>query len=176
MKIQIKNRWDDSVIFECEANSIKLAVKLAIEANANLSSADLSYADLSSASLSSANLSFASLSFANLSSADLSYADLRYANLRNADLRYADLRYAKQKIVSICALKFILNVTPELVFIGCLKLTHEKAMKFTLKAAKKEGLHKQEFTELRTMYLAARKIVLKETPTLKVLEKEEIEK
>ena len=46
MKIQIKNRWDLSVIFECEADSIKLAVELAIKNKADLRSADLRSADL----------------------------------------------------------------------------------------------------------------------------------
>ena len=94
MKIQIKNRFDLSVIFECEADSMKIAVKLAIEAKADLSSANLSYADLSSADLSYANLNSADLSYANLRSANLSYANLRSANLSYANLRYADLSYA----------------------------------------------------------------------------------
>ena len=36
MKIQIKNCFDLSVIFECEADSMKLAVELAIKSGANL--------------------------------------------------------------------------------------------------------------------------------------------
>ena len=46
MKIQIKNCFDFSVIFECEADSMKLAVELAIKSGANLSMANLSGADL----------------------------------------------------------------------------------------------------------------------------------
>ena len=49
MKIQIKNRLDGSIIFECEADSVKVVAKLALESGANLSSADLSSANLSSA-------------------------------------------------------------------------------------------------------------------------------
>ena len=56
MKIQIKHRISLDVLFECEADSMKIAVKLAVENNADLSSADLSYADLSSADLRSADL------------------------------------------------------------------------------------------------------------------------
>ena len=57
MKIQIKNCFDFSVIFECEADSMKLAVELAIKSGANPSGADLYGASLSRADLSGANLS-----------------------------------------------------------------------------------------------------------------------
>ena len=114
MKFEIENRWDGSLIFECEAANWKIAISLALKAKAdlryaNLRSADLRYANLRSANLRSADLSYANLRSANLRSADLrsadlssadlryanlSYADLRYADLRSADLRSADLRYA----------------------------------------------------------------------------------
>jgi len=73
MKFQIKNRFDSSVIFECEAESFGIAVELAIKAGANLSGANLSRANLSGADLSGANLSGADLSRADLSGADLSF-------------------------------------------------------------------------------------------------------
>jgi hypothetical protein len=106
MKVQIKNRFTAQVIFECEADSFGMAVKLAIEAKANLRGADLSRADLSwanlswadpswanlrGANLSGANLRGAGLSRADLSGADLSRADLSGANLSRADLRGANL-------------------------------------------------------------------------------------
>jgi hypothetical protein len=84
MKIQIKSKLDASVLFKCEADSIKHAVELAIKSHANLRSADLR----------SANLRYADLRSADLSLADLRLADLRLADLRSANLRYADLRYA----------------------------------------------------------------------------------
>ena len=43
MKIEIKNRWTGGVVFECEAGSMKLAVKAAIEAKADLRGADLDH-------------------------------------------------------------------------------------------------------------------------------------
>ena len=51
MKIEIKNRWTGEVIYACEAGSMKLAVKAAIEAKANLRWADLRGANLSGADL-----------------------------------------------------------------------------------------------------------------------------
>ena len=69
MKIEIKNRWTGEVIYACEAGSMKLAVKAAIEAKANLSEA-------------------------NLREANLRGADLRGADLSGADLRGADLDYS----------------------------------------------------------------------------------
>ena len=74
MRIQIRHRYNYSVLFECEADSMKIAVKLAIKAKANLSGANLSGADLSGANLSRANLSRANLSGADLSGANLDFA------------------------------------------------------------------------------------------------------
>ena len=65
MKFEIKNRWSGNLIFSCETDNWKLAIELALKAEADLRSADLRSANLRS-------------------------ADLRYA-----DLGYADLRYAK---------------------------------------------------------------------------------
>ena len=89
MKFNIKNRFNLSVLFECEAHSMRLAVELAIEKKI-----DLSYADLTAANLSSANLRYANLSYADLTSANLRYADLTAANLRYADLTAANLSSA----------------------------------------------------------------------------------
>jgi len=86
MKIEIKHRFSGVVLFSCDAGSMKDAVKLAIEAKANLSGANLSGADLSEA-----NLSGADLSWADLSRADLSRADLSWADLSRADLDYANI-------------------------------------------------------------------------------------
>ena len=98
MKIEIRSRFTDAVIYthEAEDATMRDAVLAAVLQgvsllsadlrSANLSYADLSYADLSYADLRSANLRSANLSYANLSYADLSYADLRDADLRDADL------------------------------------------------------------------------------------------
>ncbi|WP_175806620.1 pentapeptide repeat-containing protein [Burkholderia cenocepacia] len=96
MKIEILNRWTLNVIFECEADSMKVAVELAIKQGtylrgANLSGAYLSGANLSDAYLRGANLSGAYLSGANLSGAYLHDADLSGANLSDAYLRGANL-------------------------------------------------------------------------------------
>ena len=101
MKIEIKSRWDSTVLFTAEAASLLLAVQAAIKSGANLSGANLfganlfdanlSGADLSRVHLSRANLSRANLSGANLSGADLSRAHLSRANLSRADLYRANL-------------------------------------------------------------------------------------
>ena len=51
MKYQIKNRFTMEVIFEHEAESLKIAVEFAIKSGANLYGANLSGADLRSANL-----------------------------------------------------------------------------------------------------------------------------
>jgi len=106
MKIEIRNRWNASVIFSHDVadNSVALTVALAYESAANLNDADLSGAELSGvdlsgaeligADLSNANLRGANLSRANLINADLSDADLSNANLIEADLIDANLRGA----------------------------------------------------------------------------------
>ena len=101
IKLQIKNRFTGSIIFEYEKENntiretVKEFIRQEIEVNkksyANLSYADLRYANLSSADLSYADLRYADLSYADLRYADLSYADLRYADLSSANLSSADL-------------------------------------------------------------------------------------
>jgi hypothetical protein len=78
MKFEIRNRWNNSVIFEVEADSFVKAVEQKI---ANLCDAYLSRANLCDAYLCGADLSGANLSGANLCGADLSGADLSGAYL-----------------------------------------------------------------------------------------------
>ena len=67
MKFEIKNYWSGSLIFECEALSLKIAVEKAVEQKVSLRGADLSGADLRGAVLSGADLSGADLRGAVLS-------------------------------------------------------------------------------------------------------------
>ena len=106
IKIEIRNRWTGSVVFEYtkEGNTITETVLDAIRRGANLRDADLRDADLRGADLRGADLCGAylygadlcdaNLRGANLRDADLYGADLRGANLYGADLRGADLRDA----------------------------------------------------------------------------------
>ena len=89
---QIKNRFTDEVI--AEGDTVREALKKAIESDANLRGANLSDADLSGADLRGANLRDADLRDAYLRGAYLRDADLRGAYLRDADLRGAYLRGA----------------------------------------------------------------------------------
>ena len=99
MKFEIKNRWNGSVIFSVETESLKLCVLAAVKARvslsgANLSGANLSEAKLRGAKLSGANLIGANLSEAKLREANLIGADLSGAKLSGAKLREADLSEA----------------------------------------------------------------------------------
>ncbi len=93
IKIEIRNRWTGSVVFEYtkEGNTITETVLEAIRRGADLRSADLSDANLRGADLSDANLRGADLYDADLRSADLCGANLRGADLSDANLRGADL-------------------------------------------------------------------------------------
>ena len=95
-KIQIRHRYTDVVLFECDAPDVldsglhmRHALEKAVEAHANLRDANLRDANLSGAYLHDAYLRDA-----NLRGSDLRGADLRGAYLRDADLRGADLRDA----------------------------------------------------------------------------------
>jgi hypothetical protein len=99
IKIEIKNRWTGTIIFEYskENNTIKDTVEAAIKAKANLRWADLRWANLRWANLSEANLSEADLSEADLSEADLSVikADMFYVLLYGK----AEVPFLKQNII-----------------------------------------------------------------------------
>jgi hypothetical protein len=96
--IQIKHRFTEAVLFECDAPDglasgmqQRHALKKAVSAWANLRGADLGGADLRGANLGGANLGGADLRGANLYGADLGGADLRGANLGGANLGWANL-------------------------------------------------------------------------------------
>ncbi len=101
MKMQIKNRFNNSVIFECEiekneehlsfACMLGICIKKALKNGANLRGANLRGADLSDADLSGADLRGANLRGADLRDADLRVAYLTGADLSGADLSDADL-------------------------------------------------------------------------------------
>ena len=95
-KIEIKNRWTNSILFEYEKenNTVKNTVEEAIKQGANLREADLGEADLRGADLEGADLRGADLRGADLRGADLEGADLGEADLEGADLGEADLRGA----------------------------------------------------------------------------------
>ena len=114
IKIEIRNRWTGSVVFEYtkEGNTITETVLDAIRRGADLRDADLCGADLCGADLRGANLCDADLCDANLCGADLRGvnlydanlcgADLRGANLYDANLRDADLRGANLYGAYLC--------------------------------------------------------------------------
>ena len=84
MKFEIKSRWDASVLFSLETDSLKLCIEAAVKSRANLRGADLGGADLRGANLGSANLGGADLGSADLRGANLGGANLGNANLRGA--------------------------------------------------------------------------------------------
>jgi hypothetical protein len=86
IKIEIKNRWTGSILFEYEKedNTIRDTMVEAVKNGADLGCADLGGADLGGADLRGADLRGANLGGANLIGADLGGADLRGADLRGA--------------------------------------------------------------------------------------------
>ena len=102
MKIQILDRWNASVKFECElsaeAENWSFGLRLGFAAKEALKSG-------------------ANLRDANLRDADLSYADLREADLREADLRGANLRGANLRDVREDMIAEILKLPNELEYL-----------------------------------------------------------
>ena len=124
--IEIKSRWDGSVLYTAESGAdVRAVAQAAVASGANLRDAylrdaylrraNLSRAYLSRADLSGAYLSRADLSGANLSRADLSGADLRRANLSRADLSGANLSGANLRGADLydANLYGAVGITPE---------------------------------------------------------------
>ena len=95
MKISIKARFTDAILFEGEYESTRHAVEAALKSGANLRGADLYGADLYGA---------------NLYGADLYGADLRGASLYGASLYGANLYGADGK--KIATIQSVLQVGP----------------------------------------------------------------
>ena len=93
IKIEIKNRYSESVIYEyeCENNTIKITLEKAVEENINLYGANLEGAYLYGANLKGANLEGANLNGAYLKGAYLYGANLNGAYLKGAYLKGAYL-------------------------------------------------------------------------------------
>ena len=105
IKIEIRNRWTGSVVFEYtkEGNTITETVLEAIRRGANLRGANLRGVNLRDADLCDADLRGADLRDADLCSANLRGVNLCGANLRSADLCSADLRSADLRGVNLCS-------------------------------------------------------------------------
>ena len=93
-KIQIRHRYTDVVLFECDAPDV---LDSGLHMRHALEKATGARADLRGANLSGANLSDTNLSSANLRGADLSGANLSDANLSSANV--ADLAIAMTRIL-----------------------------------------------------------------------------
>jgi hypothetical protein len=89
--IEIKCRFNGSILFSAEADSLKAAVEIAVKSGANLSGASLDRASLDGASLNGASLDKASLDRASLNGASLNRASLYRASLDGALLYGASL-------------------------------------------------------------------------------------
>ena len=86
MKIQIKNRWTAEVIFECDAESLRVAVELAVSKKVSLRASNLRGSNLSGSDLRGSNLRDSNLRDSNLSGSNLRGSDLSDSNLSDSDL------------------------------------------------------------------------------------------
>ena len=126
---QINHRWNDSVLFECDAPDdmesglrTRHALEKAVDAGANLTGANLSDAYLSGANLTGANLSDAYLSDANLSDANLSGANMSGANMSGANMSGAKWRdgvVINKVPIQLFGLHWRVTILDEHMQIGC---------------------------------------------------------
>ena len=101
IKIEIKNRWTRSILFEYEKenNTMKDTLEEAVKQRANLRGAYLEGAYLRGANLEGADLKGAYLEGADLKGANLRGADLKGAYLEGADLKGAYLCFTDNEIL-----------------------------------------------------------------------------
>ena len=93
MKFTIKSIWGH-ILFECEGESRKQALSLAVQKSADMSCAGMPGADLRGAKLQDAKLPGANLFSADLRGAKLQGAELQGANMQGAELRGANMQGA----------------------------------------------------------------------------------
>ena len=124
-KIQIKNRFGGSIIYEYEAENatVKDAVIDAVKNKADLNGANLIGADLRGANLIGANLYEANLIASILTASNLTGADLTGADLNGANLTGTDLTGAI-RVPMHC--RWYTGITDDKIHIGCKKLTIDK--------------------------------------------------
>ena len=141
--VQIKHRYTDAVLFECEVPeqhrgmSMRYALEQANKNDADLYAANLRGANLYAANLRGAELRDADLRDANLRAANLRGAELRGANLYGAELRDAELRDTNlygAKIdgetvsinpISMTGLRWSILITDGFMRIGCQRHAHD---------------------------------------------------
>ena len=102
MKFKIESRWDASLLFECDADSIKIAVELAVKSKANLYGANLVRANLDGANLDGANLDGANLVRANLVGAKHVKDHMSIGRIGSRNDRLTATITVKGKIVVCC--------------------------------------------------------------------------
>ena len=106
MKFEIKNRYDNSVIFACDAETLREAVETAVRKSISLNYASLDGASLNYASLDGASLKRASLDGASLNGASLNGASLNGAKGINPNRIFA-LRFLFDQPGKIRAYKMV---------------------------------------------------------------------
>ena len=153
MKVQIKLKFTEKILFEGEYDSQKIAVEEAVKKGASLEGANLKGASLEGAYLYGAYLEGANLEGANLYGANLEGANLEGANLYGANLYGANLKGAKNSEL-VCALVTIL---PEGDLIGWKKCRDGEIAKLLIPAnAKRSNATgrkcRAEFVEVLEMF------------------------
>jgi len=118
MKIAIRHRWTSEILFECDVESMRIGVELAVQSGASLVGASLVGASLDGASLVGASLDGASLDGASLDGASLRRASLDGASLDGASLDGASLDGASRLPTGETIEEYIRDVVPALCTAG----------------------------------------------------------
>lgn len=93
MLIQIKNKTNNSIIFQHDEdnNTLKKTLELAVSQNVNLTNADLKFSDLQGATLSGGNFTSADFLYSNMKNCSLTNCNFsnvifKFVNLNGADM------------------------------------------------------------------------------------------
>ena len=119
---EIKHRYNGTVLFGLDCESLKICLEAAIRSYSNLRGSDLSDSNLSDSDLSGSDLSDSNLRGSDLSGSDLRGSDLRGSNLSGSDLsgsKWKKSAVVKSPPVSITGLCWPVLLFGSHLQIGC---------------------------------------------------------
>jgi len=149
MKIEIKSRYTESILFSHDVveNTLKISLLAALKAGANLRESNLRGADLLGADLRGADLRGSDLRESNLRGSDLRGADLRGTDMDGANLRGANLDGEKisQPPIKMTGHQYWILITDSFMRIGCQCHTHQQWAEFDSKQIDDMDSHATEF-------------------------------
>ena len=155
---KILNRLTGEILFECECESLKTCVEIAVKKKINLDGASLDRASLNYASLDYASFDRASLDGASLDGASLDYASFDRASFDRASFDRASLDGASldgssldmaKNIIVIKWRGFSFHTQKEKTKIGCEYRSNKEWLEMSKEKAVELGIKEEDFEDYR---------------------------